>query len=307
MGLRRDLLPEMFAAIEDGRMDGVSFLELAPENWMRLGGRFARDLNRISEVRPLACHGLSLNLGGTRPLDMQLLADVKAFMRTHQIALYTEHLSWCAHDGQLYDLLPLPATWETVRHVARRIRQVQDFLGERIGIENASFYVAPAGAEIDDATFVQAVVTEADCLFHLDVNNVYVNSQNHGFDAVDYLKRLPLEKTCYIHVAGHHVQDDGLIIDTHGMPVIDPVWALLRFSYERLALLGLDPRSIPSCLERDFNFPPLDALLDEVAIIQDMQQQAARTLIVRDASVDEQVHTEAAASVHPDDRAQVSA
>lgn len=275
LGLRRDLLPGTLEMLKSGKMDVVNFFEVAPENWSRLGGRFSRDLQAISEARPLACHGLSLNLGGSDTLDMQLLSEVKAFMRTYRIALYTEHLSWCGDDGQLYDLLPLPATYETVRYVATRIAQVQDFMGEQIGIENASYYAAPAGAEMDDAAFVNAVVQEAGCLLHLDVNNVYVNSCNHQFDPYEYMRRLPLDKTCYIHVAGHHVEDDGLIIDTHGMPVVDPVWDLLQYTYGKLSEAGLDPVEIPSCLERDFNFPPLQELVDEVHIIERMQNEAS--------------------------------
>ena len=275
LGLRRSLLADTLAMLEAGTMDVVAFFEVAPENWSRLGGRFSRDLSAISEHRPLACHGLSLNLGGSDGLDMRLLAEVKAFMRTYRISLYTEHLSWCGHEGQLYDLLPLPATYETVRHVAQRIAQVQDYMGEQIGIENASYYAAPEGAEMDDATFVREVVKEAGCLLHLDVNNVYVNSCNHGFDPYEYMRQLPLERTCYMHVAGHHVEDDGLIIDTHGMPVIDPVWQLLEFTYDRLVDAGLDPVAIPSCLERDFNFPPLAELVDEVGTIDRMQREAS--------------------------------
>ncbi|RKW43731.1 MAG: DUF692 domain-containing protein [Lautropia sp.] len=285
LGLRRSLLADTLQGLQRGELGEVAFFEVAPENWSRLGGRFSRDLSAISEFRPLACHGLSLNLGGSDGLDMQLLAEVKAFMRTYRIALYTEHLSWCGHEGHLYDLLPLPATHETVRHVATRIAQVQDFLGEQIGIENASYYAAPEGAEMDDATFVREVVKEAGCLLHLDVNNVYVNSQNHGFDPYEYTVQLPLERTCYIHVAGHHVEDDGLIIDTHGMPVIDPVWELLAFTYDRLSDAGLEPRDVPSCLERDFNFPPLAELVDEVGVIDRLQREAsARRAAVQSAA-----------------------
>lgn len=301
LGLRRSLLDETLQGLERGDLDEVAFFEVAPENWSRLGGRFSRALSAVSEYRPLACHGLSLNLGGSDGLDMQLLTEVKAFMRTYRIDLYTEHLSWCGHEGQLYDLLPLPATYETVRYVAERIAQVQDFMGEQIGVENASYYAAPEGGEMDDATFVREVVKEAGCLLHLDVNNVYVNSQNHHFDPYDYMRQLPLDRTCYIHVAGHHVEEDGLIIDTHGMPVIDPVWKLLKFTYDRLSEAGLDPKNIPSCLERDFNFPPLAELVDEVCIIDQMQKEASarRAAALRDGTLGQAGRADAAAQKEP--------
>jgi uncharacterized protein (UPF0276 family) len=153
---------------------------------------------------------------------------------------------------------------------AKRIAQAQDILDMRIGIENASTYIAPPGAEMSEAEFVAAVVKEADCLLHLDVNNIYVNSQNFGFDALDYLNTLPLERTCYVHVAGHYVEPDGLLIDTHGAEVIDPVWHLLLAAYERI---GGD---VPTCLERDFNLPSLADLTDEVMHIARLQAQAPR-------------------------------
>jgi uncharacterized protein (UPF0276 family) len=153
---------------------------------------------------------------------------------------------------------------------AKRIKQAQDILEMRIGIENVSSYIAPPGAEMSEAEFVAAVVKEADCLLHLDVNNIYVNSQNFGFDALDYLNTLPLERTCYVHVAGHYVEPDGLLIDTHGAEVIDPVWHLLLAAYERM---GGD---VPTCLERDFNLPSLSELTAEVMQIAHLQAQAPR-------------------------------
>ncbi len=190
-------------------------------------------------------------------------------MAEHGIGLYTEHLSWCADDHHLYELLPIPLTGDAVRWTAARIRQAQDILGCRIGIENASYYVAPPGAEMSEAEFIPAVVTEADCLLHLDVNNIYVNSRNFGFDALKFLHALPLERTCYIHVAGHYVEADGLLVDTHGAAVIDPVWALLTAAYERIG------RPVPTCLERDFNIPDLAALSAEVGHIARLQAEAA--------------------------------
>ena len=204
------------------------------------------------------------------PLDVDLLKQTRAFMASHGIRLYTEHLSWTNDAGQLYDLLPLPCTHEAVRWTAARIRQAQDVLGMRIGIENASTYVAPPGAEMSEAEFIRAVVDEADCLLHLDVNNILVNARNFGFDPLSFLHQLPLDRACYIHVAGHHTEPDGLVIDTHGAGVIIDVWNLLEAAYRRAGVL-------PTCLERDFNFPPLAELGLEVAQIARLQAQAGAT------------------------------
>lgn len=266
LGFRRELLPEL----EAGVPDAVGFFELAPENWAGMGGRSARQLRAFTERYPFVCHGLSLSLGGMLPLDVDLLKQTRAFMASHGIRLYTEHLSWSNDAGQLYDLLPLPCTHEAVRWTAARIRQAQDVLGMRIGIENASTYVAPPGAEMSEAEFIRAVVDEADCLLHLDVNNILVNARNFGFDPLSFLHQLPLDRACYIHVAGHHTEPDGLVIDTHGAGVIIDVWNLLEAAYRRAGVL-------PTCLERDFNFPPLAELGLEVAQIARLQAQAGAT------------------------------
>lgn len=265
LGFRRELIP----ALKLGVPAVIDFFELAPENWAGMGGRAAKELRTFTERYPFACHGLSLDLGGPRPLDTDLLHRIKHFMHAHGITRYTEHLSWCGDSGQLYDLLPLPCTGDAVQWVAARIRQAQDVLGMQIGIENASRYLTPPGAELSEAEFICAVIEEADCLLHLDVNNVYVNSCNFAFDSLDFLDALPLDRTCYLHVAGHHVEPDGLLIDTHGASVIDPVWALLDAVYARVGPL-------PTCLERDFNLPALDALAREVEQIAAAQQRAMR-------------------------------
>lgn len=270
LGLRRSLLPELEAEVlsgADGGLPAFDFFEIAPENWMTMGGRYQRQLSAFTERFPFVCHGLSLSLGAVQPLNTSLLHDINAFMRTHRIACYTEHLAWCSDDGQLYDLLPIPCTEEAVTWVAARIRDVQAILGRRIGIENASYYLTPPGAEMDEATFIHRICVEADCDLHLDVNNVYVNSRNFGFDPVAYLQALPLDRVCYMHVAGHYVAPEGGLVDTHGAAVIDPVWQLLIQAY---ALMG---RIAPTCLERDFNFPPLSVLQSEVAQIRGIQAQ----------------------------------
>ncbi len=265
LGFRREHMDVLAAGVPAP----IGFFELAPENWIGMGGRAGKRFAAVAEQRPLVCHGLSLDLGGPRPLDTALLRRIKAFMRQHGATLYTEHLSWCGDDGHLYDLLPLPCTTEAVRWVAARIREAQDILEMRIGIENASYYVAPPGAEMSEAAFIGEVVREADCLLHLDVNNIYVNSCNFGFDPLAFMTALPLDRTCYLHMAGHWVEPDGLRIDTHGADVIDPVWQLLDEAYARVGPL-------PTCLERDFNIPSLADLLPEVARIAAAQARAPR-------------------------------
>ena len=264
LGLRRELIPDLGPGIPDT----IDFLELAPENWMEMGGALDRKLRRFSEQRPIVAHGLSLSLGGPAPLDEDFLKRVKHFLDDHSIGLYTEHLSWCSDNGQLYELMPIPATEEAVAHVAGRIRRTQEILERRIAVENPSYYVAPPGAEMSEVAFIRAVLEEADCDLHLDVNNVYVNSVNFSFDPRAYIEQLPPERVRYIHVAGHYTEADGLLIDTHGSEVIDPVWHLLESTYDRLG-------TPPTLLERDFNIPPLLQLLEEVGTIRRLQQRYA--------------------------------
>lgn len=244
----------------------VGFMEVAPENWINVGGRYGRQFREYTERFPFLCHGLSLSIGAPAPLDWEFLGQVKNFLAQHQVLAYSEHLSYCSDEGHLYDLLPIPFTEAAVRYVAGRIGQVQDFLGQPLIIENVSYYATPAGhmSEID---FLRAVLEEADCGLLLDINNIYVNSINHGYDAEDFLRAIPGERIAYGHVAGHFVEAEDLRVDTHGADVIDPVWALLAKAYE---LFGV----FPTLLERDFNFPETHALLAEVDVIRDLQTQA---------------------------------
>lgn len=252
LGLRRALLDDLDAA-PAGDFD---FLECAPENWIGLGGVSGERLRALSARYPLTCHGLSLSLGGMAPLDMAFVDQVGRFLQAHQVSLYSEHLSYCSDDGHLYDLLPLPFTDEAVRHTAARIAQVQDRLGRRIAVENVSTYLTPHAA-MSELAFTRAVLEEADCDLLLDVNNVYVNAINHGFDPVAFIDGLPASRVVCLHVAGHHDDADDLKIDTHGSAVIDPVWALLAQARARFG-----PR--PALLERDFNFPAYAELRDEL-------------------------------------------
>ncbi len=262
LGLRRSLLSALRSA-ETGAFD---FLECAPDNWLGVGGTLGDALQELSQRHPLTCHGLSLSLGGPAPLDVEFLQRIRHFLDHHRVALYSEHLSWCSDDGHLYELLPLPFTEEAVHHVAARIRQTQDILGRRIAVENASYYAVPA-ADMDEATFINAVLEEADCDLLLDINNVHVNAINHRYDALAFLARLPSTRIASYHIAGHHDEADDLKIDTHGMPVKEDVWSLLATAH---TLHGVRP----TLLERDFNFPPLSELLEEIARIRALQQAA---------------------------------
>jgi uncharacterized protein (UPF0276 family) len=253
--------------MQDLPESALDFLEVAPENWIGVGGRFGRLFGALVERFPLVCHGLSLSLGSPAPLDIALLRDVRAFLDRHGALCYTEHLSYCSDDkGHLYDLMPIPFTAEAVRFVAGRIRQAQDVLGRRIGIEPVSYYAAP-GQDLSELEFVNAVLREADCDLLLDVNNVYVNSVNFGYDPFEYLSGIDGARTVYIHVAGHFREAPDLCIDTHAAAVIDPVWSLLRAAY---ALWGVRP----TLLERDFNLPPVADLLAEVESIRSLQREA---------------------------------
>jgi uncharacterized protein (UPF0276 family) len=266
LGLRRSLLDDL----SDHTSDDIHFMEVAPENWIGVGGRLGKAFREYTERFPFVCHGLSLSIGSTDPLDMELLKNIKNFMREHKVLRYTEHLTYCSDSGHLYDLMPIPFTEEAIKHVSRRIAQVQDFLGERIAMENASYYCAPQ-QEMSEIDFINAVITEADCDLLLDVNNIYVNSINHGYNAEQFLKQLPGERTAYIHVAGHYEEAEDLRVDTHGADVIDPVWDLLGLAYQTFGVK-------PTLLERDFNIPSVAELEAELQQIKRLQKQYSEEL-----------------------------
>jgi uncharacterized protein (UPF0276 family) len=259
LGLRRGLLQDLLAA----RAGDFDFLEVAPENWIGIGGAQGAALQALAERYPLSCHGLSLSLGGPSPLDVGFLQEVRVFLDQYHVPLYSEHLSYCSDDGHLYDLLPLPFTEEAVRHVAARIRQSQDILGRRLAVENVSYYAA-AQQDMDELTFTNAVLREADCDLLLDVNNVYVNSINHRFDPQTFLAGIDSSRVVAMHIAGHFDESDTLKIDTHGAAVKPVVWSLLADAYSRFG-------TQPTLLERDFNFPVFAELLGELQTIRRLQ------------------------------------
>ncbi|MBX7137709.1 MAG: DUF692 domain-containing protein [Oligoflexia bacterium] len=257
IGLRRDLADEIIA-LENSP---IRFLECAPENWMGVGGYWGKKLRQAAEHYPFNCHGLSLSLGSPEPLDHIFLQRLKKFFADFPVQIYSEHLSFTKCDNaHTYELLPMPFRSDAVRHVAGRIREVQEILERQIAIENVSYYT-PVAPELGEAEFIAAILKEADCKLLLDVNNVFVNAFNHGYDARGFISALPLDRVAYIHMAGHEQRTPDLIIDTHGEPIIDPVYELFEWTIERL-------HPVPVLLERDYNFPEFPDLLAEVSRLQ---------------------------------------
>jgi len=253
VGVRK---PFVRALLETARR--VDWLEVTPENWVFFGGKARRLLEACAERWPVVSHSVSLDIGGDGPLDPTFLGAIAALQRRLDAPWWSDHLCWSAIGGRpLHDLLPLPFTEEAARHVAGRVAQAQERVGAPLLLENATFYASMPGGTMDEAAFLGEVVASAGCDLLLDVNNVYVNSRNHGFDARAFIDRMPLDRVRELHVAGH-TQKDGVVIDTHIGPVIDPVWDLYRYT------LGRAGRLIPTLVEWDNEIPPLDTVLDEV-------------------------------------------
>jgi len=264
LGLRRELVEPL----ADARAGAIGFLEVAPENWMSRGGKYAREFRSFTERFPFVTHGLSLSIGSPAPLDEDFVRRLGQFLKLHGIRDYSEHLTYCSDDGHLYDLMPIPFTAEAVEYVAARVRRVQDILERRIALENASYYAAP-GQDMSELEFVRAVVERADCDLLLDVNNIWVNSINHRYDPVQFLEGLPGERVRYIHIAGHYDEAEDLRVDTHGSNVIPSVWDLLDRAYARFGVR-------PTLLERDFNIPPMAELMLEIEQINTLQARHAQ-------------------------------
>jgi uncharacterized protein (UPF0276 family) len=262
LGLRRGLMSKLMA----DPPDEVDFMEVAPENWIHVGGRLGNKFRFFAERYPILLHGLSLSIGAPSPLNEDLLHDIKAFMDEHSCPFYSDHLSSCGDDGQLYDLMPIPFTEEAVKYVAGRIRRVQDILERRIAMENVSYYT-PTDTTMTEIEFTNAVLQEADCDLLLDINNIVVNSINHKYDAREFMLAMPKDRIKYFHLAGHLVEAEDLRVDTHGDAVADPVWQLLADAYEHFG-------PVPTLLERDFNFPPVEELLTEIRRIKSLQAAA---------------------------------
>ncbi|RUO78768.1 hypothetical protein CWI84_10535 [Idiomarina tyrosinivorans] len=261
IGLRRPLIE----AAQQRRLV-CDFLELAPENWMTQPRKLEL-LDQIAANYPLRCHGLSLSIGGPEPLDKTFLLEIKTFLQRYQIPWYSEHLSFSSFQGHLYDLMPMPFTADAASYVAERVRQVQDIIERPLVLENISYYT-PLARDIREIDFILQVLTESACELLLDVNNVYVNSFNHGYDAREFIRAIPSHAIRYYHIAGHSEESAELLVDTHASAIKQEVYELLAYSYRHHG-------QRPTLLERDSNVPSLTALTGELETIKQLQYEAA--------------------------------
>jgi len=268
IGFRKDFAEEML----QNNVIKPAFIEVAPENWIGIGGFWKKQFRKAIEQYPLYTHGLSLSIGSPDSLDFEFLKKVKNFLAETNAQLYSEHLSYSKCDNaHLYDLLPIPFTHDAVRHVAERIRTVQEVLERKISIEIVSYY-SPVNPEMTEIEFINGILAEVNCDLLLDVNNVYVNAFNHNYDAKQFIELLPMDRVSYIHMAGHYQVSEDLVIDTHGEAIIDPVFDLFDFSMRRLK------RDVPVLLERDFNIPELDELDKEMTRLNAIKTAALKSL-----------------------------
>jgi uncharacterized protein (UPF0276 family) len=256
--LRWDFLEELV----DGPALPLDFLEVSPENYMRRGGYYPEQLERLQGRYPLVTHGLTLSIGAVEAPDAQYLRELKTeIARTHS-PFHSDHLCFSsAGKRSLHELLPLQQSRQNVTRVAERAQRMSDVLGVPFALENITYYVHPGRAELSELEFLSGVLDASDAGLLLDVNNVYVNSLNHGFDPRAFISALELSRVVEIHVAGHSKQPSGLVLDTHGAPVVDPVVELLAFTLEKCG-----PR--PVLLERDNHVPPLPELVAEVQTLR---------------------------------------
>lgn len=268
IGYRKDFSKE-FLSSEILQPD---FVEVAPENWIGIGGFWKQQLKKVTDKYPLYTHGLSLSIGSPDDLDVEFVKQVRKFLDENNVVLYSEHLSFTkAENAHTYDLLPIPFTKQAVEHVVNKIQQAQEILGRKLILENASYYTT-LKEEMSESEFINEIIQKSGCEMLLDVNNVYVNSFNHSYDAKAFISKLPLDKVKYIHMAGHLKVNDKLIIDTHGEAIIDPVYQLLDFTMKQLG------RDVPVLLERDFNIPQLSELQNEIDTIRKIKINALKSI-----------------------------
>lgn len=256
LGLRSPYYQEILSTHPD-----VDFFEIISEDYMVDGGNPLYYLDKVRERYPIVMHGVSLSIAGTDPLNQQYLHALKKLIQRVQPAWVSDHCCWTGVDGKnMHDLIPVPYNQEALNHIASRILHVQDFLGQQIAIENVSSYVSFKNSEYTEWEFLAELCQKADCLLLLDVNNIYVNSVNHGFNPLDFIQGIPVERVQQFHLAGHTNKGD-VILDTHDAPIIDEVWELFSVALKRFG-------KVSTLIERDDKFPPFAELLDELALVR---------------------------------------
>jgi uncharacterized protein (UPF0276 family) len=264
LGLRWEFLDEVL----DAPPLDVAFFEVSPENYMRRGGYYPAALERIGERYPIVTHGLTLSLGSASDPDPAFVRELRTELERLDTPWHSDHLSFTsAGENVLHELLPLPFCEASATRVSDRIRRLTDALGRPVALENITYYAHFGARTMSEAEFIARVVEASGAPLLLDVNNVWVNSQNFGFDPKRHLGDLPLDRVVEIHVAGHEKQPSGLILDTHGAPVITPVLELLEWTLERTG-------PMPVLLERDNRVPELGELLGELKVIRDVYERA---------------------------------
>jgi len=267
IGLRYDLATELL----ERRPEAVSWVEVHPENYIDRGGRYLEMLQTARRDWPVVTHGLTTCLGSTEPFDIEYLRELRNFLHQVEVPWHSEHLCLGTVDDRFFhDLLPIPFTEEAATVASERLEEVRDAIDKPLALENVSYY-APQGTDgLEEADFVVEVLERTDAKLLLDVNNIYVNSRNFGFEPRAYIDKIPVDRVVQIHVAGHFVRDDGLRIDTHGEPVPDDVYTLLDYALRKVG-------PVPVLLERDNNIPPLDELLSEIDRLSDLYRCATET------------------------------
>ena len=262
LGFGLGLRTEHYNAILESKPN-IDWFEALSENYMIPGGKPLHYLDRIRENYPVVMHGVSLSIGSTTPFDADYLRDLRKLADRIQPAWISDHLCWTGVHGQnIHDLLPLPYTEETAKHVAERVGILQDYLGRRILLENVSSYASYVDSTMTEWEFISEIAEKADCLLLLDVNNIYVSSFNHQFDAKAFIDGVPKNRVQQIHLAGHQNNGD-YIIDTHDAPVIDPVWDLYEYAISRFG-------AVSTMIERDDHIPELEVLVEELQTARDI-------------------------------------
>jgi uncharacterized protein (UPF0276 family) len=264
LGLRWDFLEEVL----DGPAQDIAFFEVSPENYLGRGGYYPSALERIAERYPIVTHGLTLSVGAIDEPDPAYLSALKVEVERLASPWHSDHLCFSSSGERvLHELLPLKFSVENLQRVAERARRMAGLLERPFALENITYYVHPGKPELTELQFLQGVLEASDVRLLLDVNNVYVNAQNHGFDPYAFIAGLPLERVVEIHVAGHQTLDSGLLLDTHGQAVADPVLELLEWTIERVG-------PVPVLLERDNDVPELSELLAELSVLREIQKRA---------------------------------